>query len=142
MDGQNGLITNNKRRNPSVSETTISKKDYEEADNRICRVSKLPYSELARIFSKLWYGFKINPYANDKLLEQLEKITNIPKSDIKIWMEAKRRLLNISWSEEDISEFIHKPSSCDCLACNIVYERSLEDDGCYAFGLEMQDQFI
>ena len=138
MDGQNNI----KRGNPSVSGSTTDNKIYEEADKRICRVSKLPYSELASVLSKLWYGFKINPYANDKLLEQLEKITNISKSDIKIWMEEKRRLLNISWSKEEMSEIIHKPSSCDCDACNIVYERSPEDHGCYSFGLEMQDQFI
>ena len=143
MDGQKGLFTNtNKQRNLSVSETMIDKKDYEEADKRICRVSKLPYSELTRFFSKLWYGFKINPYANERLLQQLEKITSIPKSDIKIWIEAKRRILNISWSQEEITENVHKPSTCDCLACNIVYEGSLENEGCFSFELEMRDQFI
>ena len=138
MDGQ----INIKRGDASITGSTTDNGIYEESDKRICRVAKLPYAELASVLSKLWYGFKINPYANDKLLEQLEKITNISKSDIKIWMEGKRRLLNISWSEEEISEIIHKPSSCDCVACNIVYERSLEDHGCYSFELEMQDQFI
>ena len=138
MDGQISI----KRGDAPINGYTTDNGICEESDKRICRVAKLQYAELASAFSKLWYGFKINPYANDKLLKQLEKITNIPKSDIKIWMGEKRKLLNISWSKEEITEFIHKPSTCDCKACNIVYEKNPEDFGCYSFGLEMRDQFI
>ena len=147
MDEQKGLVTNtNEQKNFSDSEIIIDEKitqDSEGVDERIFCVSKLPYYEMARIFSKLWSGFKINPYGIKRLLQQLEKITNIPKSEIKIWNKAKRKLLDTSWSPEKISANIHKPSSCDCFACNIVYDEneSLENKGCFDFDLEMRDLF-
>ena len=115
----------------------------ETADGRIVNLFKLPHKQLTRKFEKLWMGFRISPYPDGDLLLQLAKITDIPQQEIKLWCLAKRILLNISWTDKQIESNRHRPSTCDCTACNILYnDDNSWREGCYAMDLQMMEEFL